>query len=137
MQMSPFMKPEKIARYLALAAGLMDLSTGLGLVLLPALTLKLMLVAVPGPEALVFVRFVGAFVAAVGASYLWALNCPVERLRPVLGATMLFRLSAGSYTLVAVCLGTLSPAWLTVTAADFSLVALQSWLLSRGVGRYA
>lgn len=126
-----------LARWLALVAGLMDFSTGLGLVFLPEFTLKLMGVGVPGQEALVFVRFVGVFVAAVGASYLWALLAPVMRLRTVFGATILFRAGAGSFTGIAVLAGTLAPAWLAVTATDIGLVLLQTWLLRRGVYRDA
>lgn len=129
------MNIDLLARRLSLAAGLMDFSTGLGLAVLPAFTLKLMLVAPPGEEALIFVRFVGVFVAAVGAAYLWALLRPVERLRVVLGATCLFRIGAGTFTLVGVCAGWLGVAWLTVTAADWFLVGAQSWLIARGAGR--
>ncbi len=129
------MSLDLIARRLALVAGLMDFMTGLGLVLLPALTLGLMLVPVPGAEALVFVRFVGAFVAAVGASYLWALRRPVERLRVVFGVTCLFRVAAGTFCLVGVICGWLGVAWLSVVATDYLLVAAQTWLVSKGACR--
>lgn len=109
----------------------MDLGTGLALVAAPAFTLGLMFVPTPEPAALVYVRFVGAFVAAVGASYLWALLEPAARLRTVFGATILFRLSAGIFTLAAVLLGALAPAWLSVSATDLGLVVLQAWLLRR------
>ena len=131
------MNLELIARRLALLAGLMDFSTGVSLVFLPSFTLHLMWVPVPGLEALSFVRFVGAFVAAVGASYLWALMRPIERLKVVFGATNLFRLSAGAFTLLGVACGWLSPAWLLVTATDFFLVAAQSWLIAKGACRDA
>ena len=89
----------------------------------------------PGEEALPYVRFVGAFVAAVGASYLWALHRPEERLRVVLDLTRLFRLASGGYALAGVCAGWLSPVWLVVTLADAFLIAAQTWLLGKGVGR--
>lgn len=122
-------KPTLAPRLLALAAGGMDFSTGLGLVLLPVLTLKLMFVEAPGAEALVYVRFVGAFVLAVGASYLWALLKPSERLRTVFGATLLFRLSVGLFTAVTIVRGGLAYAWLLVSATDLGLVVLQTVLL--------
>jgi hypothetical protein len=129
------MNTDRLARLLALVAGALDFSTGLGLAIAPGLTLPLMLVPVPGAEALVFLRFVGAFVAAVGASYLWALLAPSLRLRAVFGMTILFRVSAGSFVLAAVLLHWLSPLWLSVTATDYGLVLLQSWFLRHMEGK--
>ena len=121
------------ARMLAAVAGSMDLSTGIGLVFQPAWTLACMRVAAPGTEALVFVRWVGAFVAAVGASYLVALaRGGSGRLRAVLETTALFRAAAGGYCGLAVASGALEVRWLAVTAADLALVVAQVWLLKRG-----
>jgi hypothetical protein len=139
------MKPaglDRIAAFLSLGAGALDTGTGLGLVLAPTLVLPLMLVPVPGAEALVYVRFIGTFVGSVGASYLWGLlvwrnSGSPALLRAVLRLTILFRLTAGSYVLVAVLGGRLGPAWLSVTATDWTLAALQSWLLARGALREA
>lgn len=123
------MNRTRIARGLALAAGLMDFTTGLGLVLWPRFVLACLFVPTPGAEAEVYVRFIGAFVASVGASYLWALRRPSERLRVVFGATMLPRGFVGSFTAVAVLTGALAPAWLIVSATDLGLVAAQAWLM--------
>jgi len=125
------MKPEFLARALALLAGGLDFLSGLGLAFAPGLTLTLMHIPVPGMEAQAYVRFVGAFVAAVGFSYLWALLAPAARLRPVLAFTVVFRLFVGSFALVAVFTGRLPAAWLLITAADYGLVVAQLWLLSR------
>lgn len=128
----------KGARGLALAAGGLDFATGLGLVALPAFTLARMRAPIPGPEALLYVRFVGVFVAAVGASYLGALGRGgASRLRAVFTFTLPFRAGAGAFTGVAVAAGALAPAWLAVTATDLALVGVQSWLLVKGVGRDA
>lgn len=131
------MTSSRMAFWLALGAGAMDFSTGLGLVAAPAWTLVLMGVPVPGGEALLFVRFVGAFVWAVGASYLWASAAPARRLRVVFGATIWFRVAAGAFTGAAVGHGDLAPGWLAVTATDWALVGAQLWLLAKGVGRDA
>ena len=88
--------PTWLARRLALLAGALDFGSGLGLVALPAAMLPLMGLPVPGEEALAFVRFVGAFVAAVGACYLWALRRPAERLGVVRGATLRVPRGGGS-----------------------------------------
>ncbi len=120
-------------RALAFAAGAMDLGTGLGLVTMPAWTLARLGVAAPGAEALVFLRWVGVFVGAVGTTYLVALaRGGRARLRMALESTLLFRGAAGTYCGVMVLLGALGPRWLTVTAADLGLVAAQAWLLWRG-----
>lgn len=127
--------PDFLARALCGFAGAMDAAAGLGLMLVPTVVLPLMFLAVPGPEALIFLRFVGAFVAAVGTTYLWALAAPAERLRVILGATIIFRIAAGGYSLSAILLGHLSPMWLSIPAADFGLAVAQFLLLRRGVGR--
>lgn len=121
--------------YLALAAGAMDFATGVGLIAAPAWTLARMGVAAPVAEALIFVRFVGAFVGAVGAMYLWAAARPRERLRALFAFTLWPRAAAGAFTGVAVLAGALSPAWLSVTLTDGALVVAQLWLLARGAGR--
>lgn len=121
------------ARWLALIAGVMDLATGAGLVVAPAWTLGWMQVATPGAEALVFLRWVGAFVGAVGASYLVAVaRGGAGRLREVLATTILFRIAAGGYCLFAVATGALEARWVVVAMTDLGLVAVQAWLLKRG-----
>lgn len=128
----------RLGRGLAGAAGALDFCTGIGLVCLPLRVLPLMGVVVPGAEALVFLRWVGAFVAAVGASYLLALaRGGGARLRGVLEFTIVFRLAAGVFSAGAIALGWLAPAWLAVPATDFVLVGAQLWLLAKGVGRDA
>jgi hypothetical protein len=123
----------KRARGLALIAGSMDFATGVGLVFAPRLVLPLMSVAVPAGDALVFLRWVGAFVGAVGASYLLALvRGGTERLKSVLEFTILFRLAAGGFSGAALVLGWLPAAWTSVPVADLALVAVQVWLLRKG-----
>jgi hypothetical protein len=122
----------RFARGFAGVAGLMDFSTGVGLVVWPALTLHAMGVTAPGAEALTFVRFVGAFVGAVGASYLVALaSGRVDRLWAVFRVTTLFRVAAGTFVAWAVATGKLEARWLTVTATDVVIAAVQLWLAGR------
>lgn len=122
----------RLVRGFAFAAGLMDFGTGSGLLVAPGFTLRAMQVSVPGPEALTFVQFVGAFVGAVGASYLLALlgrGC--GRLWAVFRGTLVFRFAAGSFVAWAVVDGRLDARWLVVTATDFALVLVQLELLAR------
>lgn len=129
-------KLEQAAVWLALGAGGLDLATGLGLVIAPKLVLGLMWAAAPGDEALLYLRWVGAFVAAVGFSYLWALGRrDVALLRHTLELTIWFRLAAGAFSLWAVMTGRLPAAWTNVPVTDFALAVAQAWLLRRGVFR--
>lgn len=132
----PSLSPTRVARGLALGAGLLDFCTGAGLALAPGPLLGLMGVPVPGAEALVYLRWLGAFVGAVGGSYLFALVAGgAARLRGVLEFTILFRLAAGAFSAVAIARGWLAPAWTSVPVTDFSLAAVQAWLLAKGAGR--
>ncbi len=130
------MKITRAAVLFAVLVGAMDLGTGLGLVAVPVWTLQRMGVPVPNVEALLFVRFVGAFVGAVGAVYLWAVRKSSDRLRIVFGATILLRLSAGAFVAGAVWLQAMPAAWLAVTATDWTVAGVQAWLLARGTNRH-
>jgi hypothetical protein len=122
----------RLARLLALAAGLLDSGSGLGFAFFPTQTLTLMRTSVAAEEALVYVRFVGAFVAAVGVSYLWALfRGDLNRLRGVLEFTLIFRLATGVFATAAIARGWLTPTWASVPTADFALIGIQLWLLTK------
>jgi uncharacterized protein YjeT (DUF2065 family) len=127
---------DQLAGWLALAAGALDFCTGLGLVVAPALLLRLMGMGETFGD-MVYLRFVGAFVWAVGFSYLWALRRrqltgDATLLRATLEITIIFRLAAGSFAAWAILRGWLMPAWASVPATDFFLAATQGWLLRRG-----
>lgn len=130
-----FMKTNtvQLARWLALGAGAMDFMTGLGLVFAPQWVLPLMGVAAPAGDGLVFLRWTGAFVGAVGASYLLAVDRGgVDRLHGVLEFTIPFRLAAGAFSAAAIWLGWLPVEWASVPVTDFLLAGVQVWLLRRG-----
>lgn len=122
----------RFARGFALVAGAGDFVTGVGLVALPVLTLGAMGVDAPGAEALTFLRFVGAFVGAVGASYFVALaSGRADRLWAVFRITTLFRFAAGAFVAWAVATGEFEARWLSVTATDALIASVQLWLLPR------
>jgi H+/Cl- antiporter ClcA len=119
---------------LSLFAGAADTATGSALVFAPELSMQLMRVPPRDPA---MVAFVGAFVGAVGISYLWGLagwrttGAP-RMLREVWKVTALVRLAAGIYTVLAIARGALESGWWTVPAFDLSLAAVQIALLRRG-----
>lgn len=126
----------QLAVGLSFMAGALDFCTGLGFISAPALMLHLMGVKEVYGD-LVYLRFVGAFVFAVGTSYLWAwrgwrLTGKGTLLRATLEITIIFRLAAGTFAAWAILRGWLVPAWASVTLVDFGLAMTQAWLLRRG-----
>ncbi len=131
--MTPPLRRKLAALYTALAGG-MDAVTGPWLVVAPASALAAM---GADPEDDVFISFVGAFVAAVGWSYLWALwrwwkRGDVAFLQSVWRVTILFRLAAGSFCAVQLVTRELDLGWLSVPVTDFLLAGIQIWLLRAG-----
>lgn len=123
----------KLITAYCLAAGSCDLLTGLLLVSAPHLTLGLMGIAVLPAEP-IYLRFIGAFVGAVGAAYLYPFLLLQERqsrLAVVLEVTALVRLAVGTFVGVGVLIGALAPPWLTVSLTDLLLALVQLFLLSR------
>ena len=116
-------------------AGLGDTLTGVGLLLLPAVTLRLMGLSAL-PAELVLVRFIGVFVSAVGCSYLFALlsrgSARQRRLLTVLELTTVVRAAVALFVVTAVVRAALEPAWLSVAATDGLIAGLQLRLLRQG-----
>lgn len=126
-----------LVRLLCLGAGLMDSSSGLLLMFAPALALELMLVPLPPPEALVFVRFVGAFVFAVGVLYLAALLVQLVSgdralIRFTLVATGWIRLNVCLFSGTMILLGSLAWQWATVPVTDGALAVFQFLIVAAG-----
>lgn len=129
-------------RLLCLLAGGCDLATGVVLVAAPSLVLPLLGTPLSaGAAATVYVRYVGAFVAAVGAAYLYpfllARRLPsagalTRRLPTVVEVTALVRTAVALFVAGAVAAGELGPLWLAVTAVDGGVAALQVRMLARG-----
>jgi hypothetical protein len=126
------MNYDRLARFFALAAGLLDFGSGVGLALAPAKVLPLLRMPAPTAEALVYLRFVGAFVTAVGVSYLLALVLGgIGRLCAVFEFTLVFRFATGIFVAIAVARDWLAFPWASVIATDFALIGIQLWLLPK------
>jgi len=121
---------------ISLCAGTCDFVTGLMLIFAPEATLALM--QVPAVQELVFLRFVGCFVAVVGLSYFvglfsWWYNGKLARLCTIWELTALFRLAAGSFVVIQVTAHALSWQWLGVPLVDGFWCLVQAYFLYRGI----
>lgn len=134
--------PTRLGRVYCALAGSCDLITGLALIAAPGTVLGWMGIAGVPEVAWPYLRFVGAFVAGVGASYLyplwpWLLSVLGTGERPgrlpaIIEVTALVRTGVALFLVGAVAAGALSAPWLSVAATDATLAVLQLWLLSRG-----
>lgn len=111
----------------AIAAGAGDLGTGLALLAAPELVLRLL--ALPAVAEPVLLRFVGTFVASVGAAYFWPFAAPAsergDRLRAAFALTALPRFAVAGFLAVSVASGALGAPWLLVGGYDALAAALQ------------
>ena len=119
-----------------LAAGISDTFTGVLLMAVPVFTVRTMGIPVPH-DAAPFLSFIGAFVLAVGFSYLYGAllvrrTGGAPRLETVWLLTAITRSSVAIFVLGAVASRTLSPGWLSVAAFDGLCVAIQARGLRRG-----
>lgn len=116
-------------RLFSLAVGAMDACTGLLLIFAPALTLRLMQVPEVPAGALVFLSWMGVFIAAVGVSYGLVLRGGREA-ETVWLFTAVVRAAVAGFLIVKITLGDLPAAWSLVAATD-GLVALGQALVLR------
>ena len=119
-----------------LIAGASDTSTGALLIAAPVFTIRLMGLTVPR-DATPFLSFIGAFVLAVGLSYLYGAllirrSGGMPRLEAVWLLTAIIRSSVAIFILAAVLSGTLPAGWLTIAVFDGICVLIQARGLHRG-----
>ncbi len=104
-------------RLWSIGVGGMDAMTGGLLIVAPALVLKLLGIATPSPDALVFLSWMGVFIASVGLSYGMALG-KRARGETVWAFTAMVRLLVALFLTVKILDGTLVAAWAIVGASD-------------------
>jgi len=119
-----------------LLTGISDTSTGILLVLAPALTLHLMKLH-SVPDALPFLSYVGVFVLSVGLSCLYGamLTTPrvrAEKLEVVWLLTAVTRALVAFFVLAKVFSGTLESGWVTVAITDALFASIQAVGLAKG-----
>ncbi len=121
----------KFLRYWSVAVGAMDALTGLLLIVAPASVLGLLGLAVPSPDALVFLSWIGVFVMSVGLSYAMALGRR-GRGEAVWGFTSLVRMFVALFLTVNILHGSLAPAWALVGISDGMVAVVQIVILRKG-----
>jgi cytochrome b subunit of formate dehydrogenase len=115
-------------------AGLMDSVSGLMLVIAPEFTLRIMGVPVVYTDW-IFIQFVGAFVFAVGSTYLIGLEAVLAKgswldLKVVWKMTAFIRLAICAFTGLAIYTGNLEPYWISVPATDGIMALFQFYWIS-------
>ena len=115
---------KRLALFWSLAVGAMDALTGLLLIVSPALVLRLLGIAELPAEALVFLSWIGVFVAATGLSYglSWRGGSAAET---VWTFTAGVRFSVAAFLAVKIASGNLPAAWAMVAAADAAVATVQ------------
>lgn len=121
-----------------LLAGSCDAATGALLLAAPATVYSLLGLS-PLPTPAVYASFVGAFVLAVGLTYLYPfLLAKTERVRRwevVFETTAISRLAVASFLTVAILAGAMDPLWSLVLFTDLSLALFQLVYLRRLAGQ--
>ena len=114
--------------------GLSDGSTGLGLLLMPEMTLRLMQVN-HIPTDLIFIRYIGAFVLSAGLMYglpfLQASDQRALALRTIFQATILIRVLVTLICSAGLLTHQLDPAWISVPIYDATIATLQYILIRK------
>lgn len=115
----------------SVAVGAMDALTGLLLILLPELVLKLLGIAQPSPDALIYLSWIGVFVAGTGLSYAMALGRR-SRAETVWAFTAMVRILVAVFLTVHLLDGSLSASWGIVAGCDGIVGVLQVVILRMG-----
>ena len=120
--------------FYCLLAGTCDAATGALLLAAPATVYSLLGLS-PLPTPAVYASFVGAFVFAVGLTYLYPfLFAQKERQRRwevVFESTAISRLAVASFLAVTILAGAMDPLWSLVLFTDLSLALFQIFYLRR------
>jgi hypothetical protein len=135
------MRPNALFVGFQAAAGTCDTLAGILLILLPSFTLRLMGVRQAITEP-IFISFIGAFVLAIGLSYLLFIVPPrnasdLAGVRAAWLITGLVRLCVGTFVIAACVARQLDPAWLTVAIVDYGVAAFQFMARRTLLARFA
>lgn len=128
----------RFATWFCVGAGSCDGATGVLLLTFPRLVVRLLGVPPPSGETIVYLRFLGVFVACVGAAYLLPLfvadrAARERRMVAAIDATAFTRLAVALFLAGEVIARGLAAPWLLVGAFDGVVGVAQLALRERGV----
>ena len=119
-------------KFWSVAVGSMDALTGLLLIFVPDLVLRMLKIDPPSADAMVFISWIGVFVMSVGLSYGLALGGRRSRGEAVWMFTSLVRIMVAVFLTTKILGGSLQMAWMLVAAADASVALVQVVILRKG-----
>lgn len=126
------MTKSRFLKFWSVAVGAMDAVTGLLLILVPELVLRLLRIDPPSPDAMVFLSWIGVFVMAVGLSYGFALRGRRSAGETVWMFTALVRILVCVFLTTRITMGCIAPAWLVVAVSDGVVGLVQMMILRKG-----
>lgn len=118
-------------KFWSVAVGSMDALTGLLLIFVPDLVLRMLKIDPPSADAMVFISWIGVFVMSVGLSYGLALGGRRSRGEAVWMFTSLVRIMVAVFLTTKILGGSLQMAWMLVAAADASVALVQVVILRK------
>ncbi len=118
-------------KFWSIAVGSMDALTGLLLIFVPDLVLRMLKIDPPSADAMVFISWIGVFVMSVGLSYGLALGGRRSRGEAVWMFTSLVRIMVAVFLTTKILGGSLQMAWMLVAAADASVALVQVVILRK------
>ncbi|MEO5917052.1 MAG: hypothetical protein ABIS50_22680 [Luteolibacter sp.] len=118
-------------KFWSIAVGSMDAVTGLLLIAAPALVLRMLGIAPPSADALVFLSWMGVFITAVGLSYAMALGRR-SRGETVWAFTAIVRILVALFLLAKILGGILPIPWGIVGLSDAVVGGIQIAILRMG-----
>lgn len=118
------MKRIQFIRFWSIAVGAMDACTGMLLICTPSRVLELLQIAPVGNECMLFLRWIGVFVAGVGLSYLFSLGRRGQG-ESIWYATALIRILVAVFLTTSILTGEMPTPWLTVAVTDALVAVVQ------------
>ena len=131
------MTKTKFLKFWSVAVGSMDAFTGLLLIFVPGLVLRLLKIEAPSPDAMVFLSWIGVFVMAVGLSYGLALGRHRAAGETVWLFTSMARILVAVFLVIQITREIMAPAWLLVAVSDGVVALVQMVVLRKGWWREA
>lgn len=126
------MTKRRFLKLWSVAVGAMDALTGLLLIFVPDLVLRLLKIEAPSPDSMVFLSWIGVFVMAVGLSYGLALGKRRGAGEVVWMFTALARVLVAVFLTAKITAGVMPMAWALVALSDGLVALVQMVILRKG-----